>query len=92
MARLNQWTVLHPLLLTLLHCSWVHAQTGDGGAPDGYSNSNLGAAGTGADGSASSSANLSKGAIIAIAVVVIVVILAASKFNYYYLCAPFHSG
>lgn len=81
MDRLSQCTAIFALLFTLLQCSGVHAQAGDGGGADGYSNSELGAAGTGNSGSANSSANLSKGAIIAIAVVVVVVVIAGGEHN-----------
>ena len=56
------------------------AQSGDGGAAEGFSNSNLGTdAADGADGDSKSSANLSKGAIIAIAVVVAVVVVGGGE-------------
>lgn len=64
----------------LFHTLSARAQSGDGGSADGYQNSDLGAAGTGADGSSSSSANLSKGAIIAIAVVVALTVVAGGEF------------
>lgn len=68
------------LLAVLLHAIFANAQNGDGGATSGYSNSDLGAAGTGAEGSSSSAANLSKGAIVAISVVVALVVVGAGKF------------
>lgn len=67
-------------LSTLLLClTLVAAQSGDGGSANGFDNSNLGAAGTGAEGKSNSSANLSKGAIIAISVVVAFVVVGGGK-------------
>lgn len=80
MTYTQPWRSTSILLAVLSHAFLTNAQNGDGGAADGYSNSNLGAAGTGADGSSSSSANLSKGAIIAISVVVALVVVGGGKF------------
>jgi hypothetical protein len=63
----------------LLQSLLAKAQSGDGGSADGFQNTNLGAAGTGAEGSSNSSANLSKGAIIAISVVVAIVVVGGGK-------------
>lgn len=82
MDRTSKWQSTTVLLAILLHFSRAYAQNGDGGGADGFSNSNLGAAGTGADGSANSSANLSKGAIVAIAVVVAVVVIGGGKLDH----------
>lgn len=72
---MQQYT-LSCLLAVFLHTLLVRAQSGDGGAAEGFSNSNLGTdAEDGADGDSNSSANLSKGAIIAIAVVVAAVVI-----------------
>lgn len=81
MARSTRWQPAGILLGIILHVLSVHAQSGDGGDVDGFSNTNLGAAGTGAEGSSSSSANLSRGAIIAIAVVVALVVIGGGKLN-----------
>lgn len=70
------------MLAVLIHSLFAQAQSGDGGAAEGFSNSNLGSAGDGADGSSKSSANLSKGAIIAIAVVVGGVVIGGGKQNF----------
>ncbi len=68
------------VLAIFLHILLAQAQTGDGGAAEGFSNSNLGTeAEDGADGDSNSSANLSKGAIIAIAVVVAAVVVGGGK-------------
>lgn len=67
------------LLAVLLLPALIAAQSGDGGSANGFGNSNLGAAGTGADGNSNSSANLSKGAIIAISVVVAFVVVGGGK-------------
>lgn len=63
------------LLALIAHGLLARAQSGDGGGTNGFDGSNLGAAGSGADGRSNSSANLSKGAIIAIAIVVAIVVV-----------------
>lgn len=82
MAHAPWWQLPNMLLVILLQALLVSAQNGDGGASTGFSGTDLGAAGTGAEGSSSSSANLSQGAIIAIAVVVALVVSGGGKFDF----------
>lgn len=80
MIQTLSWRPASIIFGLLLHTLCAHAQSGDGGSADGYQNSDLGAAGTGADGDSSSSANLSRGAIIAISVMVALVVVGGGKF------------
>lgn len=71
------------LLAVFLHTFLARAQSGDGGAAEGFGGTNLGTdAEDGADGDTKSSANLSKGAIVAIAVVVGVVVIGGGKSSF----------
>ncbi|KAK5103126.1 hypothetical protein LTS08_003930 [Lithohypha guttulata] len=75
MHRMRRGSIAHLWLAFWFYALTVSAQSGDGGAANGFDNSNLSDSGNGADGASHSSANLSKGAIIAIAVVVAVVVI-----------------
>lgn len=75
-----QHRALSRLLAVSLCTVLAQAQSGDGGAADGASNSNLGSgAAAGAEGPSNSGLSLSRGAIIAIAVVVAIVVLGGGK-------------
>ena len=79
MYRIRCGSITNLWLAFWLYALTVSAQSGDGGAANGFDNSNLSDSGNGADGASHSSANLSKGAIIAIAVVVAVVVMGGGK-------------
>lgn len=79
MRRIRCGSITHFWLALWLYALTVSAQSGDGGAANGFDNSNLSDSGNGADGASHSSANLSKGAIVAIAVVVAVVVIGGGK-------------